>query len=109
VEYDFWIPTGLGFRVNLDFSPNEHKPVAGYKHGRVLCLGFTVYEGYGVFNVAAYAKLIRPERLCGVYGYLQQYFDRQYKSQMELSQPTRPAFLSPYGSFFRHRTRRRRW
>jgi len=103
-KYDFWIPQLDWLPGQSGFSPTNTKPVAGYKHGRVLCLVYG-YEGYGVFNVAAYAKLSVQNGYSVYIGYLQQYFDKAYKNHKWNCHNQHDRHSFTLWKFLRHRTR----
>jgi len=70
-------PNWTGFRVNLDFSPTTQAG-ADYKLRRILYSGLRLRK-LRRFQRRRLCKIVRPNAYSGVYGYLQQYFDKAYK------------------------------
>jgi hypothetical protein len=99
VEYDFWIPQLDWLPGQSGFSPTNTSRLLVTSTGESSVWVYG-YEGYGVFNVAAYAKLSVQNGYSGVYGYLQQYFDKAYKITNGIVTTNTTGILSPYGSFF---------
>jgi len=99
VEYDFWVPELDWLPGQSGFSPTNTSRLLITSSGESYIQVYG-YENYDVFNVAAYAKLSVQNAYSGVYGYLQQYFDKAYKMTNGVATTNTTGILSPYGSFF---------
>lgn len=61
---------------------------------------FVISADEANFTLAGYAKLAVTNGYPGIYGYLQQYFDKAYKTTNGVVTTNETGILSPYGEFF---------
>jgi predicted esterase len=95
-EYDFWnVPLSYYQYLGTNSIPG----MTNFSTARTSDLLITTV-GNPNFNIAGYAKLSVQNGYSGVYGYLQQYFDKAYKITNGIVTTNTTGVLSPYGQFF---------
>jgi hypothetical protein len=97
VEYDYWYAPNSFF--NVFTNGTDYPGMAGLSLTHTNPVLITAV-GNAYFQIACYAKLAVVNGYSGVYGYLQQYFDKAYEITNGIVTTNATGVLSPYGQFF---------
>jgi hypothetical protein len=97
VEYDYWHTPD--YFVDVFTNGTDFPGMAGLSLTHTNALLITSV-GNAYFPISCYAKMAVVNAYSGVYGYLQQYFDKAYEVTNGIVTTNTTGILSSYGNFF---------